>query len=79
MRAHAAQATSADTGSLLLQDALKKTHGEESSDLHSECAQLLEENKKDDVLKKLVTASAVLNSAPEKGEHGVRNNKEPGS
>ncbi|EKG14762.1 hypothetical protein MPH_08037 [Macrophomina phaseolina MS6] len=47
-------------------DALKKTHGEESSDLHSECAQLLEENKKDDVLKKLVTASAVLNSAPEK-------------
>ncbi|OJD32709.1 eukaryotic translation initiation factor 3 subunit m [Diplodia corticola] len=47
-------------------NALKKNQGDEASDLQSEVGQLLEENKKDDVLKKLVTASAVLNSAPEK-------------
>ncbi|KAL0257909.1 hypothetical protein SLS55_007077 [Diplodia seriata] len=47
-------------------NALKKNQGEESSDLQAEVGSLLEENKKDDVLKKLVTASAVLNSAPEK-------------
>ncbi|KAL1643516.1 hypothetical protein SLS58_004876 [Diplodia intermedia] len=47
-------------------NALKKNQGDESSDLQSEVGSLLEENKKDDVLKKLVTASAVLNSAPEK-------------
>ncbi|KAF4310174.1 hypothetical protein GTA08_BOTSDO03065 [Botryosphaeria dothidea] len=50
-------------------DVLRKSHGEEASDLHGECAQLLQEKKKDDVLKKLVTASAVLNVAPEKGEN----------
>ncbi|KAF2084158.1 eukaryotic translation initiation factor 3 subunit M [Saccharata proteae CBS 121410] len=47
-------------------DALKKTQGDESSNLQAECAALLEENKKDDVLKKLVTGSVALNSAPEK-------------
>ncbi|KAB2571575.1 hypothetical protein BFW01_g141 [Lasiodiplodia theobromae] len=47
-------------------DALKKAQGEESSELQSECAQLLEENKKDEVLKKLVTSSASLSGAPEK-------------
>ncbi|KAK8168105.1 eukaryotic translation initiation factor 3 subunit M [Phyllosticta citrichinensis] len=47
-------------------DALRKSQGEESSAVQSEVAQLLEENKKDEVLKKLVTASAALNSAPEK-------------
>ncbi|KAK7550659.1 hypothetical protein IWX49DRAFT_373363 [Phyllosticta citricarpa] len=47
-------------------DALRKSQGEESSAVQSEVAQLLEENKKDEVLKKLVTAGAALNSAPEK-------------
>ncbi|EOD43157.1 hypothetical protein GTA08_BOTSDO03065 [Neofusicoccum parvum] len=47
-------------------DILRKTHGEEESSLAPEVQQLLGENKKDDVLKKLVTASAVLNVAPEK-------------
>lgn len=48
-------------------DNLKKQQGDESSTLQSECASLLQENKKEDVLKKLVTSSSVLNSAPEKG------------
>ena len=50
---------------------LKKAQGEESSELQSECAQLLEENKKDEVLKKLVTSSASLSGAPEKGKHSL--------
>jgi translation initiation factor 3 subunit M len=48
-------------------DNLKKQQGDESSSLQPECAALLQDNKKEEVLKKLVTASAVLNSAPEKG------------
>ncbi|OCK78698.1 eukaryotic translation initiation factor 3 subunit M [Lepidopterella palustris CBS 459.81] len=47
-------------------DNLKKTHGDETSNIQAECTQLLEEKKKDDVLKKLVTGSTVLNQAPEK-------------
>ncbi|KAF2842649.1 PCI-domain-containing protein [Patellaria atrata CBS 101060] len=47
-------------------DNLKKTQGDESSAVQSETEALLKDNKKDEVLKKLVTASAVLNSAPEK-------------
>ncbi|KAF2142189.1 uncharacterized protein K452DRAFT_358627 [Aplosporella prunicola CBS 121167] len=47
-------------------DALKKSQGDEAAALQSECAQLLEENHKDEVLKKLVSGSAALNSAPEK-------------
>jgi translation initiation factor 3 subunit M len=36
--------------------------------LATEIAPLLEQSKKDDVLKKLVLASAALHNAPEKGE-----------
>ena len=39
---------------------------DESTSVHGEVTRLLEQNQKDDALKKLVTASAVLNSAPEK-------------
>lgn len=49
-------------------DEIKKRQGEENSSLHTEIAQLLEQSQKDDALKKLVTGSAALNSAPEKGE-----------
>ncbi|KAF2810005.1 eukaryotic translation initiation factor 3 subunit M [Mytilinidion resinicola] len=47
-------------------DNLKKAHGDEDSNIQAECTALLAENKKDDVLKKLVTGSATLNEAPEK-------------
>jgi translation initiation factor 3 subunit M len=49
-------------------DNLKKGQGDESSQVQEECTQLVQENKKDEVLKRLVTGSAVLNQAPEKGE-----------
>ena len=45
-------------------DNVKKA--DEASGVRAEIKALLEENKKDEVLKKLVVASAVLNSAPEK-------------
>lgn len=48
-------------------DSLKKSQGDESSSLQTEAADLLKENKKDDVLKKLVVGSQALNQAPEKG------------
>lgn len=48
-------------------DELKRKQGDESSSLHAEVAPLLENGRKDDALKKLVTASSALNSAPEKG------------
>ncbi|KAF1830024.1 PCI-domain-containing protein [Decorospora gaudefroyi] len=47
-------------------DSLKKSQGDESTKLQGECADLLKENKKDDVLKKLVVGSQALNQAPEK-------------
>ncbi|EON66699.1 eukaryotic translation initiation factor 3 subunit M [Coniosporium apollinis CBS 100218] len=47
-------------------DNLKRAQGDESPGIQSEIASLLQENKKDEVLKRLVTGSAVLNSAPEK-------------
>ncbi|KAF2683257.1 eukaryotic translation initiation factor 3 subunit M [Lentithecium fluviatile CBS 122367] len=47
-------------------DSLKKAHGDDSSNIQSECAALLKENKKDEVLKKLVMGSQALNQAPEK-------------
>ncbi|TKA52032.1 Eukaryotic translation initiation factor 3 subunit M [Cryomyces minteri] len=40
--------------------------GEQTSSLHSEIGSLLQDNKKDEVLKKLVSGSTVLNSAPER-------------
>jgi translation initiation factor 3 subunit M len=39
----------------------------DDSSIQSECAALLQENKKDEVLKKLVMGSQTLNQAPEKG------------
>ncbi|KAF2740551.1 eukaryotic translation initiation factor 3 subunit M [Polyplosphaeria fusca] len=47
-------------------DNLKKTQGEENSGIQTECAELLQQNKKDEVLKKLVMGSQTLNQAPEK-------------
>lgn len=48
-------------------DEVKKKEGDTSTAIQTEIAQLLEQNQKDEVLKKLVTGSAALNSAPEKG------------
>lgn len=48
-------------------DNLKKAQGDENSSIQSECGPLLQEGKKEDVLKKIVTGSIALNSAPEKG------------
>lgn len=48
-------------------DSLKKSQGDESSNLQGEAADLLKENKKDEVLKKLVVGGQALNQAPEKG------------
>jgi translation initiation factor 3 subunit M len=48
-------------------DTLKKSQGDESSNIQAESAELLKENKKDEVLKKLVVGAQALNQAPEKG------------
>ena len=48
-------------------DSLKKSQGDESSAIQSETAELLKDNKKDEVLKRLVMGSQALNQAPEKG------------
>jgi len=48
-------------------DNLVKAQGDANSSIQSELEPLLKEDQKDEVLKKLVTGSAVLNSAPEKG------------
>ena len=48
-------------------DTLKKSQGDESSNVQQESADLLKENKKDEVLKKLVVGAQALNQAPEKG------------
>lgn len=48
-------------------DTLKKSQGDESSNIQQESADLLKENKKDEVLKKLVVGAQALNQAPEKG------------
>lgn len=47
-------------------DGLNNAQGQQTQ-LQQEIAPLLEEGKKDDALKKLVTASSVLSSAPERG------------
>ena len=49
-------------------DDIKKRQGDEGSAIQAEITPLLEERQNDEVLKKLVTASAALNAAPEKGE-----------
>ncbi len=51
-------------------DGIKKSQGEEAS-LESEITSLSEQGQKDEVLKKIVTASAILNAAPEKGKNAV--------
>lgn len=48
-------------------DGLNNTQGQPTS-IQSEIAPLLQEEKREDALKKVVTASSVLNSAPERGQ-----------
>lgn len=48
-------------------DEVKRRQGDANTAIQTEITPLLEQNQKDEVLKKLVTGSAVLNSAPEKG------------
>lgn len=48
-------------------DEVKKKPSEDGSGIQSEIAPLLEQGQKDEALKRLVTGSAVLNTAPEKG------------
>lgn len=48
-------------------DEVKKKPSEDGSGIQSEIASLLEQGQKDEALKKLVTGSLVLNTAPEKG------------
>ena len=48
-------------------DDIQKKQNPDASSVKAEIGPLLEQGKKDDALKKLVTGSAVLNSAPEKG------------
>ncbi|KAF2015859.1 eukaryotic translation initiation factor 3 subunit M [Aaosphaeria arxii CBS 175.79] len=47
-------------------DNLKKSQGDESSNIQPEVAKDLKDNKKDEVLKKLVVGAQALNQAPEK-------------
>ncbi|KAI4173358.1 MAG: hypothetical protein LQ348_006593 [Seirophora lacunosa] len=47
-------------------DEVKRKQGDNNTAIQTEITPLLEQNQKDEVLKKLVTGSAVLNSAPEK-------------
>jgi translation initiation factor 3 subunit M len=56
-------------------DTLKKGQGDEESNLQGETADLLKENKKDDVLKKLVVGGQALNQAPEKGRRDCRDDR----
>ena len=48
-------------------DDVQKKQNPESANTQAEIAPLLEKEQKDEALKKLVTASDVLNTAPEKG------------
>lgn len=48
-------------------DDVRKKPGDESTAIKAEIASLLEQGQKDEALKKLVTGSVALNSAPEKG------------
>jgi hypothetical protein len=52
-------------------DSLKKSQGDEASNLQGETAELLKENKKDEVLKRLVVGGQALNQAPEKGTSAI--------
>ena len=46
---------------------IQKKQGQDASSLQAEITPFLEQGQKDEVLKKLVTASSALNSTPEKG------------
>lgn len=49
-------------------DEVRKKPSDESTGIKAEIAPLLEQGQKDEALKKLVTGSIALNSAPEKGK-----------
>ena len=49
-------------------DDIQKKQNPEASSIKSDIGPLLEQGKKDDALKKLVTGSATLNHAPERGK-----------
>lgn len=49
-------------------DGVNSAQGQQTS-IQSEIQPLLQGEKKEDALKKLVTASSVLNNAPERGEY----------
>ena len=49
-------------------DEVQKKQSPDSANLQAEITPLVEKEQKDEVLKKLVTASQVLNTAPEKGD-----------
>ena len=53
-------------------DDVHKKQAPESANTQADITPLLEKEQKDEVLKKLVTASDVLNTAPEKGASVVR-------
>ena len=52
-------------------DGLKKSQGDENSNIQATTAQLVQDKKKDDALKVLVAGSQALNQAPEKGEREI--------
>lgn len=49
-------------------DDVRKKPGDENPGIQAEIAPLLEQAQKDEALKKLVTGSTALNTAPEKGK-----------
>ena len=58
-------------------DEVKRKQGDTNTAIQTEITPLLEQNQKDEVLKKLVTGGAVLNSAPEKGSSIIYKPRSP--
>jgi translation initiation factor 3 subunit M len=54
-------------------DEVKRKQGDDGTSVRAEISPLLEQGQKDDALKKLVTGSSILNTAPEKGEYSDLN------
>ena len=57
-------------------DEIRRRQGDDTASIQADITPILEQGQKDEALKKLVTGSAVLNAAPEKGamlgrEHNV--------
>ena len=50
-------------------DEVRKKQSDDGATVQSEIVSLLEQNQKDEALKRLVTGSMVLNTAPEKGAY----------